>query len=164
MENQDPKKEPQKRRPKKPKVPRQPMPEQNPQRRARNFEEVPYGYPPETAKIEAGRCLKCKKPLCVAGCPVNIDIPGFVGLIAEGDFEGAAAKLLEQTALPAVCGRVCPQETQCEAFCVLGKKGKAIDIGSLERFASDEDRKQRTEGRGQIDRFIMQFFHLSSVV
>jgi glutamate synthase (NADPH/NADH) small chain len=86
MENQDPKQEPPKKRPKKPKVPRQPMPEQNPQRRAQNFEEVPYGYPPETAMIEAGRCLKCKKPLCVAGCPINIDIPGFVGLIAAGDF------------------------------------------------------------------------------
>ncbi len=137
MENQAPKREPPKKRPKKPKVPRQPMPEQNPQRRARNFEEVPYGYPPETARIEAARCLKCKKPLCVAGCPVNIDIPGFVGLIADGDFEGAAAKLLEQTALPAVCGRVCPQETQCEGVCVLSKKQDPVAIGRLERFAAD---------------------------
>jgi len=128
-------------KPKKQRDPRQPMPEQDPRRRARNFEEVPYGYPPETAMVEAARCLQCKKPLCVAGCPVNIDIPGFIKLIAEGNFEGAAAKLLEQTALPAVCGRVCPQETQCEAECVLGKKLEPVAIGRLERFAADYARE-----------------------
>lgn len=124
-------------KPKKERVPRQPMPEQSPQRRARNFEEVTYGYPPDVARIEAARCVRCKKPLCVAGCPVNIDIPAFIARIAEGDFEGAAGKLLEQTALPAVCGRVCPQETQCEAKCILGKKFEPVAIGRLERFAAD---------------------------
>src|SRR5213083_3002672 len=109
-------------KPKKTRIPRQPMPEQSPRRRAQNFEEVPKGYSADAAVIEAGRCLRCKKPLCVEGCPVGIDIPGFVELIAEGQFQEAAAKLKEQTALPAVCGRVCPQESQFEAQCVLGKK------------------------------------------
>ncbi|MDY7109095.1 MAG: NADPH-dependent glutamate synthase [Planctomycetota bacterium] len=124
-------------KPKKQRPPRQPMPEQSAKRRARNFEEVPYGYAPETAIVEADRCLQCKKPLCVAGCPVGIDIPGFIKLIAESKFQEAAAKLLEQTALPAVCGRVCPQESQCEAVCVLGKKFEPVAIGRLERFAAD---------------------------
>jgi len=131
---QKPKRE---RKPKKERPPRQPMPEQNPRRRARNFQEVPYGYPAETAIVEASRCLQCKKPLCVAGCPVGIDIPGFIKLIADGNFKDAAIKLLEQTALPAVCGRVCPQESQCEAQCVLGKKFEPVAIGRLERFAAD---------------------------
>jgi len=131
---QKPKREP---KPKKERPPRQPMPEQNPRRRARNFQEVPYGYPAETALVEASRCLQCKKPLCVAGCPVGIDIPGFIKLIAESKFQEAAIKLLEQTALPAVCGRVCPQESQCEERCVLGKKFEPVAIGRLERFAAD---------------------------
>jgi glutamate synthase (NADPH/NADH) small chain len=135
MENKA--KKPGEKKPKKERPPRQPMPEQNPKRRARNFEEVPYGYPPETAIVEASRCLQCKKPMCVMGCPVNIDIPGFIRHIAEGDFEAAAIKLLEQTALPAVCGRVCPQESQCEQQCVLGKKMEPVAIGRLERFAAD---------------------------
>ena len=134
---EDKAKKPGVRKPKKERVPRQPMPEQNPKRRARNFEEVPYGYPVETAIVEAARCLQCKKPLCVLGCPVNIDIPGFIRCLAESDFEGAAVKLLEQTALPAVCGRVCPQESQCEERCVLGKKFEPVAIGRLERFAAD---------------------------
>lgn len=121
-------------------VPRQPMPEQDPRRRRFNFEEVPRGYPPEVAMLEASRCLQCKKPGCVDGCPVNIDIPAFIELIAQGHFFEALEKLKEQNALPAVCGRVCPQETQCEAGCVLGKKGDPVAIGRLERFAADHAR------------------------
>ena len=127
---------------KKEKVPRQPMPEQPAAERRRNFEEVPRGYSEETAMLEASRCLQCKKPACVTGCPVEIDIPGFVGRIAEGDFAGAIAKLKEKTALPAVCGRVCPQEVQCEAQCILGKKDDPVAVGRLERFAADWDRAQ----------------------
>lgn len=123
------------------KVPRQPMPEQDPRRRRYNFEEVPRGYSAETAILEATRCIQCKKPGCVAGCPVNIHIPAFIKLIAEGRFVDALLKLKEQTALPAVCGRVCPQETQCEAQCILGKKGEPVAIGRLERFAADYARK-----------------------
>jgi len=122
------------------KIPRQPMPEQAPEDRARNFEEVPYGYSEETAILEAGRCLKCKKPRCVAGCPVNVDIPGFIALVQEGKFIEAAWKLKEQNALPAVCGRVCPQEEQCEKLCVLGVKGEPVAVGRLERFVADYER------------------------
>jgi len=127
---------------KKQKTPRQPMPEQEPQVRARNFQEVPYGYSPETAMLEASRCLQCKKPKCVEGCPVNVKIPEFIALIADGDFSGAARKLKETNALPAVCGRVCPQESQCETKCVVGKKGEPVAIGRLERFAADYERDQ----------------------
>jgi len=101
------------------------MPEQEPQVRAKNFDEVPFGYNPELAKIEASRCLQCKKPACVQGCPVSIDIPSFIGMILQEDFIGAARKLKEMNSLPAVCGRVCPQEDQCEKVCILGKKGGA---------------------------------------
>jgi len=125
---------------KKQKIPRQSMPEQDPQVRARNFKEVPYGYSPETAMLEASRCPQCKKPKCVEGCPVNVKIPEFIALIVEGDFSGAARKLKEPNALPAVCGRVCPQESQCEAKCVVGKKKPAVAIGNLERFAADYER------------------------
>ena len=125
----------------KPKIPRQPMPEQDPRRRRTNFEEVPRGYTEETAMLEASRCIQCKKPGCVAGCPVNINIPAFIKKIAEGRFVDALIKLKEQTALPAVCGRVCPQESQCEAGCILGKKGDPVAIGRLERFAADYARK-----------------------
>ncbi|HQJ09789.1 MAG TPA: dihydropyrimidine dehydrogenase, partial [Deltaproteobacteria bacterium] len=106
------------------KIPRQPMPEQEARVRARNFDEVPLGYTPETSKIEALRCIQCKKPTCVEGCPVEIDIPGFIQLIVEGKFIESARKIKETNALPAVCGRVCPQEVQCEAKCVRGKKGE----------------------------------------
>jgi len=123
--------------PKRPKIPRQPMPEQDPRRRRFNFEEVPRGYAEKNAILEASRCLRCKKPGCVAGCPVNINIPAFIALIAEGRFVQALEKLKEQNALPAVCGRVCPQESQCEAGCILGKKGEPVAIGRLERFAAD---------------------------
>jgi len=127
-------------KPKKPKTPRQAMPEQDPEVRKHNFNEVPYGYSPETAQIEASRCIMCKKPKCVAGCPVEIDIPGFIALIRDGKFEDAAKKIKEENALPAVCGRVCPQEEQCEIVCVLGIKNEPVAIGRLERFAADYER------------------------
>ena len=122
------------------KTPRQPMPEQAPKDRARNFEEVPYGYTQETAMLEASRCLKCKKPQCIAGCPVNVDIPGFIALVQEGKFIEAALKVKEQNTLPAVCGRVCPQEEQCEKLCVLAVKDESVAIGRLERFVADYER------------------------
>jgi glutamate synthase (NADPH/NADH) small chain len=128
-------------KPKKEKVPRHKMPEQEPQVRVTNFNEVPTGYTDETAIAEAKRCIQCKKPGCIAGCPVDVDIPGFIGLIAEGKFIEAALKLKETNALPAVCGRVCPQEDQCEKLCILGKKGEPVAVGRLERFAADTERQ-----------------------
>jgi glutamate synthase (NADPH/NADH) small chain len=122
------------------KIPRQPMPEQDAKVRARNFDEVPLGYTPEMAKTEALRCITCKNPACVQGCPVEVDIPGFIALVQEGDFIGAAKKIKATNALPAVCGRVCPQEAQCEAQCVRGKKGEPVAIGRLERFVADYER------------------------
>lgn len=132
---------------KKEKVPRQPMPEQAAEVRRRNFDEVPLGYSPEAAVTEAQRCLQCKKPACVNGCPVGIDIPGFVQLIAEEKFTEAIRKIWTQNSLPAVCGRVCPQEIQCEGECILGKKGEPLAIGNLERFVADYE---RTRGSGQL--------------
>ena len=114
-----------------------PMPAQEPEVRCKNFLEVALGYSEETAIDEAKRCLGCKHKPCVAGCPVGIDIPGFVGKVAEGDFEGAYEILSESTSLPAVCGRVCPQESQCEGKCVRGIKGESVGIGRLERFVAD---------------------------
>ncbi len=125
---------------KKEKIPRQPMPEQTPQVRRRHFDEVPLGYPEEQAVIEASRCIQCKKPSCIAGCPVEVDIPGFIRLITERDFVGAARRIKDTNSLPAICGRVCPQETQCEELCILGKKGEPVAIGRLERFAADYER------------------------
>ncbi|MDD3581495.1 MAG: NADPH-dependent glutamate synthase [Desulfobacca sp.] len=125
---------------KKEKIPRQKMPEQEPQVRARNFDEVPLGLSPELAQLEASRCLQCKDPRCVKGCPVEVDIPGFIKLVADSDYVGAIRKIWEKNALPAVCGRVCPQEIQCEGMCILGKKGEAVAIGNLERFAADYQR------------------------
>jgi len=122
------------------KIPRQAMPEQDPKERIRNFEEVPRGYTPETAILEAKRCIQCKKPGCVEGCPVDVKIPEFIRQIAEGDFPGAARTLKKTNSLPAVCGRVCPQEDQCEKTCILGKKGEPVAIGRLERFAADYER------------------------
>jgi glutamate synthase (NADPH/NADH) small chain len=116
------------------------MPHQPPAERVANFEEVALGFTPELAATEAERCLVCKKPLCVEGCPVGIDIPAFISLVAKGDFSGAARKMREATDLPAVCGRVCPQETQCEQRCVLGRKGEPVAIGRLERYVGDWDR------------------------
>ncbi|HOF05629.1 MAG TPA: NADPH-dependent glutamate synthase [Syntrophales bacterium] len=127
-------------KPKKEKIPRQAMPEQDPGKRIGNFDEVPLGYPPETAMREAARCIQCKKPGCVAGCPVDVKIPEFIKQIAAGDFLGAARTLKETNSLPAVCGRVCPQEDQCEKTCILGKKGEPVAIGRLERFAADYER------------------------
>jgi glutamate synthase (NADPH/NADH) small chain len=137
MENKEEKVE---KKEKKEKIPRQPMPEQDPKARIGNFEEVPVGYSAETAMLEAKRCIQCKKPGCVPGCPVDVDIPGFIKLIAEGKFIEAAWKLKETNALPAVCGRVCPQEDQCEKVCILGKKGDPVAVGRLERFAADYER------------------------
>jgi glutamate synthase (NADPH/NADH) small chain len=113
------------------------MKEQDPKDRVGNFDEVPFGYTEEEARAEAKRCLQCKKPLCIEGCPVNVKIPEFIKLIAEGKFSEAALKIKETNALPAICGRVCPQETQCEIRCILGKKGDPVAIGNLERFAAD---------------------------
>ncbi len=123
---------------------RTPMPEQDAKTRARNFDEVALGYTPEMAIAEAKRCLRCKNPFCVDGCPVNVKIPQFIGEIAEGRFLSAAKILKETNNLPAVCGRVCPQETQCEAKCILGKKGEPVAIGRLERFAADYEASQGT--------------------
>ncbi len=119
------------------KIPRVSMPEQDPEARKSNFDEVALGLREKEAVIEASRCLQCKKKPCVGGCPVEIDIPAFIASIEKGDFMDAAAKLKEQNNLPAICGRVCPQETQCEQVCTLGKKGQPVAIGRLERFASD---------------------------
>ena len=104
-----------------------------------SFDEVGFGYSAEMALAEAQRCLQCKNPTCQDGCPVNIDISGFIGAIIDGDYAGGVAVLKERNALPAVCGRVCPQEEQCEASCVLAKKGEPVAIGRLERFLGDTD-------------------------
>ena len=116
---------------------RRPMPKQPPHIRRRNFDEVARGYTPEMAVAEARRCILCKKPTCIEGCPVDIDIPAFVRRIADGDFVGAIRKLKQTNCLPAMCGRVCPQETQCEEKCHLHKKEASIAVGRLERFAAD---------------------------
>jgi len=121
---------------------REKMPEQEPKLRIQNFGEVALGYTRENALREASRCLGCKKPACVEGCPVNVQIPQFVGKMKEGDFEGAIRTIKETNALPAICGRVCPQESQCESKCVLGKKGEPVAVGRLERFAADYELAQ----------------------
>jgi len=118
------------------------MREQPPEERIHNNLEVPYGYSEKEAVREANRCLQCKKPLCVNGCPVEINIPGFIGKIAEGNFSEAIHILKEKNVLPSVCGRVCPQEEQCEKMCVLGKKMEPVAIGRLERFAADWEAEQ----------------------
>ncbi len=122
-----------------------PIAEQDPKVRATNFDEVCLGYTEEEAMAEAKRCLNCKHHPCVGNCPVSIHIPRFIKHIAEGEFEEAAHVLAEYTALPAVCGRVCPQEEQCEKVCVLGKKGDPVSIGKLERFAADWAREHGIE-------------------
>jgi glutamate synthase (NADPH/NADH) small chain len=119
------------------KIPRVPVREQDPQARARNFEEVSYGYNLEEARLEASRCLQCKNPRCVPACPVGIKIPDFIAQVNAGDISAAAAIIAEDSSLPAVCGRVCPQETQCEGSCILGIKGEPVAIGKLERFVAD---------------------------
>ncbi|RLI67347.1 MAG: dihydropyrimidine dehydrogenase, partial [Candidatus Gerdarchaeota archaeon] len=120
--------------------PRVKMNEQPPAIRVKNFEEVPFGLTPEQARLEASRCLQCKRPKCVEGCPVQVQIPDFIALIAEGKFVEAACKIKETNVLPAVCGRVCPQETQCEATCILGRRHEPVAIGYLERFCADFER------------------------
>jgi len=132
---------------KKEKLPRQKMPEQPPEVRRRNFKEVPLGYTPELAMKEASRCLQCKKPACMEGCPVGVDIPAFIKFIREGQFDKAIRKIWEKNSLPAICGRVCPQEVQCEGHCILGKKGEPVAIGNLERFAADYEREH---GSGEL--------------
>ncbi len=126
-------------------IPRVPVREQDPKRRAANFEEVCYGYNAEEAMLEATRCLHCKKPRCVAACPVNVKIPDFIARVVEGDFAGAARVIAQDSSLPAVCGRVCPQETQCEGSCVLGVKFEPVAIGKLERFVADWSREHPAE-------------------
>jgi glutamate synthase (NADPH/NADH) small chain len=111
--------------------------EQDPKVRATNFEEVCYGYNKEEALLEASRCLNCKNPRCMTACPVGLQIPRFIAELAQGNIAGAAAVIAEDSSLPAVCGRVCPQETQCEGSCVLGVKGEPVAIGKLERFVAD---------------------------
>lgn len=118
-----------------------PVREQDPKVRAGNFEEVCYGYNAEEAQAEAARCLKCKNAKCMGGCPVSIDIPGFIRQVETGDFEAAANVIAEASALPAVCGRVCPQESQCEGQCIRGIKGEPVSIGKLERFVADWSRE-----------------------
>ena len=115
------------------------MPVQNPEIRIKNFGEVELGFTEEQAVAEAKRCIQCKKPKCVEGCPVNVQIPEFIKLIAEKKFDAAAKKIKETNALPAICGRVCPQEAQCEGKCVLGIKSEPVSIGRLERFAADRE-------------------------
>jgi glutamate synthase (NADPH/NADH) small chain len=127
-------------KPKREKIPRQAMPQQPAEERRKNFREVPLGYTAETAILESRRCLFCKKPLCVEGCPVEIKIPDFIKLISEGKHGEAAKKIKETNGLPAICGRVCPQEEQCEIKCILAKKGEPVAIGRLERFAADYER------------------------
>lgn len=122
-----------------------PVSEQAPEVRAKNFEEVCLGYLDEEAVREANRCLNCKNPKCVDGCPVSINIPGFISYIKKEEFESAAKEVAKYSALPAVCGRVCPQESQCEGKCVLGIKGEPVSIGKLERFIADWSRKNNIE-------------------
>ncbi|MCQ6962765.1 dihydropyrimidine dehydrogenase [Methanolobus chelungpuianus] len=121
---------------------RQAMPHQDAKERTRNFDEVALGYTEEQAIAEASRCLECRNPKCVQGCPVEIDIPGFIAQMKAGDFDEAIATIKLTNSLPAVCGRVCPQEVQCEELCVLAKKGEPVAIGRLERFCADHERKK----------------------
>jgi glutamate synthase (NADPH) small chain len=123
-------------------IPRQTMPEQDATDRNRNFQEVNFGFTEQIAMLEAQRCIQCKEPKCMAGCPVMVDIPRFIRFVAEGNLAAAAASLLGDNALPAVTGRVCPQETQCEIVCIRGLKGAPVAIGHLERFVADWARQQ----------------------
>lgn len=131
-------------------IPRVPVREQDPAVRAHNFDEVCYGYSREEALLEATRCLNCKNPRCVAACPVGLKIPVFISKLVENDIPGAAAVIAEDSSLPAVCGRVCPQETQCEGSCILGVKGEPVAIGKLERFVADYSRSHPEEIRPEV--------------
>ncbi|MGI6424740.1 MAG: NADPH-dependent glutamate synthase [Tepidanaerobacteraceae bacterium] len=119
-----------------------PMPAQDPKKRSKNFDEVALGYSEEDAINEARRCLNCKKPLCVQGCPVQVQIPQFIGHIVEKDYQSAINVIKETNSLPAICGRVCPQEEQCEKKCILNKMGDPVAIGRLERFVADWERQE----------------------
>ena len=134
------------------KIPRVPVREQDPKVRATNFEEVCYGYNVEEATLEASRCLNCKNPRCVAACPVNIRIPDFIHQVVEGNFAAAAAVISEDSSLPSVCGRVCPQESQCEGKCIRGIKGEPISIGKLERFVADWARENGIKPEGAAEK------------
>ncbi|MDR0418906.1 MAG: NAD(P)-binding protein, partial [Prevotellaceae bacterium] len=120
-----------------PKIPRTPVREQDPKLRVTNFEEVCFGYNVEEAQLESTRCIQCKKPRCVDACPVSIKIPEFIKEVKNGNIEEAAKIIAIDNSLPAVCGRVCPQETQCEGACILRVKGEPVAIGKLERFVAD---------------------------
>jgi glutamate synthase (NADPH/NADH) small chain len=126
----------------KPKIQKEevPIPKQKPQERRHNFNEVALGYSEEQVLAEANRCLQCPKPQCIQGCPVEVEIPAFIKLIREGKFDEAVKKVKEKNSLPAICGRVCPQEEQCQKFCVVGKVGDPVSIGRLERFVADYER------------------------
>ena len=127
-----------------------PMPTQDPNVRNKNFEEVALGYTEEMAVNEAKRCIHCKNKPCQTGCPVGIDIPEFIGHVAEGDFEAAYQVIARSSSLPAVCGRVCPQEAQCEGACVLGIKGEPVAIGKLERFVGDWELEHGSSQRAAV--------------
>jgi glutamate synthase (NADPH/NADH) small chain len=133
-------------RKKRPKIPRTPMPEQDAHERAKNFDSVTLGYTMDQALIEASRCLMCKKPFCIKGCPVAVNIPEFIQRIVDKDMPGAVTAIKDTNLLPAVCGRVCPQEDQCEKVCVLGKKQEPVAIGRLERFVADWEALRRRLG------------------
>lgn len=133
------------------KIPRTKAPEQEPEERKKNFSEVSLGYSPAMAQLEASRCIQCKKPKCVIGCPVHVAIPDFIKQVAEGDFLGAAQTIKMSNPLPAVTGRVCPQEDQCEKHCVIGIKGEPLAIGKLERFAADFERIYGDQRKIEID-------------
>jgi len=124
------------------KIPRNPMPAQDAEKRVKNFQEVALGYDEATAVLEAQRCLNCKKPLCMQGCPVEVDIPDFITEVTKRNFKKAAEIIKGKNSLPAVCGRVCPQESQCEKFCILGKKQDPVAIGRIERFVADWEAKE----------------------
>ncbi len=126
------------------------MPKQSPEVRKRNFQEVALGYSAEQASEEASRCLQCKKPKCVEGCPVGVEIPAFIGALRNGDMPEAAKALKRKNSLPGICGRVCPQEVQCEKSCVLAKKGAPVSIGRLERFVADWELKQSQRSQAKI--------------
>lgn len=132
-------------------APRIKVREQEPEVRACNFDEVSLGFNLQEAQMEAARCLHCKNPRCVGACPVGIDIPGFIAQIREGDIKGAAAVIARDSSLPAVCGRVCPQENQCEGSCVLGIKGESVAIGALERFTADYCAENGCESETEVE-------------
>ena len=134
------------------KIPRVPVREQDPKVRVTNFEEVCYGYDLDEARLEASRCLGCKKPRCVEHCPVSLQIPQFIAQLRDGNLAEAARIIAQDSSLPSVCGRVCPQETQCEGSCILGVKGESVAIGKLERFVGDWSIEHGAEATGPVHR------------